>query len=91
MKTLRPLFIGLFLIGVLLFILGTIITFLPGAEQDWYIGTAVPIAFGLLVREKAFRIASILLLITCIIVAIEGHKHGVEYRKKLQEIHHQDH
>ena len=76
-----PLF---FLIGVVCFLMGSCITFVPGAEQGWFTFTAACLIGGLFSRSWLARVAAVILVALSIAAAIDGRRRGIEYRPHLQ-------
>ena len=76
---------ALFWFGVLWFGLGNVITFVPGAEREWFIAVAGLVAFGLIVPRCSYRIAAALLLLLSVLAAFAGHKRGIGYREDLDQ------
>ena len=74
-----------FWLGVMHALLGSIVTFVPGAECGWYIFSGVLISFGLIVPKRRYRIAAVILASLCFAGAYSGYVRGVEYRKWLNE------
>jgi hypothetical protein len=68
-------------------ILGTLIDFVPGAEEDWFWLCVPFLLFGFLTRSRIQMIAAFLLMVFATIAAIQGHKHGAQYRAWLKEKH----
>ena len=80
---------GLFWLGGCLFVIGNFITFVPGADEPFFIVTAILTAFGLLVPKWFYRIAAVILLVASSLMAYEVHRRGVEYREDYER-HHMD-
>jgi len=78
----------IFWFGVAGFVLGEIITFVPGGEQEWFTIAAILVAFGFLVPKRLYRIAALIFLVLSILAAIEGHKQGIKYRQFLETKRH---
>jgi hypothetical protein len=72
-----------FWLAVLLAVLGCIITFVPGAECQWFSIVAALSLFGLFIPKIFYRSAATLLLILSIIAAVHGYQRGVEYRQRV--------
>ena len=75
---------ALFWFGVLWFILGTFITFVPGGEQDWFTIAGVLTAFGFFIPQRRYRIAALVFVALSIFAAFDGHRQGIEYRQHLE-------
>lgn len=71
-----------FWLGMMLFLLGSMISFIPGAETDWYIITAGLVGMGFFVSSKYYRIAAIFTVAICVFCAYAGYNRGVEYQHK---------
>jgi hypothetical protein len=80
MKKLRALLIIAFWAGVTFTMLGQVICFIPGAETRYFVGCAVLCLCGLLVRSKAYSIASVPLVAISVALAIVGYRNGERYR-----------
>ena len=68
--------------AVVLAILGTIISFVPGAECGWFLFVAVHSVAGLFIPKSCYRIAAAALLIFALKVAYDGYQGGVRYRER---------
>ena len=79
----KTIIIGISGLGTLMFILGQIITFVPGAETDWFLTTAALLAFGAFSRVRIWRITVVVLTILALGAAFMGHKRGIEYKEWL--------
>ena len=84
-RPVRALLYLAFWFGVLWLLLGSIISFVPGAEQSWFTFTGGLLLGGLFIPRWPYRIASIVLIAVCVSAAIAGHRSGIEYRHHLQE------
>jgi len=73
-----------FWLGVLWFVLGTFITFVPGGEQGWFTIAGVLTAFGFFVPQRRYRIAAFVFVALSTFAAFAGHKRGIEYRQYLE-------
>ena len=71
-----------FWFGAILFVLGSFISFYPGAETNWFVISASLTAFGLLVPSRRYRVPSILIVGVCLYWAYFGYHRGIEYREK---------
>ncbi len=78
---------ALFWIGACLFVVDNFISFVPGAEVGFFIVAAILIAFGLFIPKWFYRIAALVLIVACSLLAIDGHRRGVEYREHLDRYH----
>jgi len=70
--------------GCALFGLGQVISFYPGAECGWFILAGLLCMSGLIIRGKAYRIAAIILVCLSAILAVAGHRRGVDYRNRTE-------
>lgn len=87
-RLLRPLWPVLrfvFGCGIVLLLLGQIITFYPGAEERFYTFTGSLLLTGLVLPSRAYRIVSIVLIVFCVWGAVEGQRCGVKYRSFLEQ------
>lgn len=73
----------LFWLAVFLAALGSIITFVPGAEFGWFLVVAGLALAGLFIPRVAYRISAVVLLILALVLAFDGHRRGVEYRQRV--------
>ena len=73
-----------FWFGVMLFVLGSIISFYPGVEARWYAITAAFVGFGLFVPAKTYRVATLLIVGVCLIGVCDGYQRGMEYQEWLR-------
>ena len=80
----RGIWISGFWAGCALFTLGQVISFYPGAERGWFILAGLLCVSGLLIRGKVYRIAAIILVCLSGVLAIAGHRRGVDYGKWLE-------
>ena len=71
-----------FWIGVLLFALGSFITFVPGSEAGWFVVTACLLVPGFLIPKRRYRFASAALVGLCLLYAYFGYLDGVRYRER---------
>jgi len=63
-------------------ILGSLITFIPGAERNWFLvvaGLSIP---GFFISKRSFRIAAMLLFLLALGCAYSGHRRGIEYHER---------
>jgi hypothetical protein len=74
-----------FWIGLLLAALGSVMSFVPGAECGWFVAAGILLSFGLLGPKRYYRIAAMILGLLCCAYAYSGHVRGIEYRKWLNE------
>ena len=80
MKT-KPIILAVFSLGALMFVLGQIISFVPGAETTWFLATVAMLTSGLFIKSNLWRIVTSLFIIVALTAAITGHKRGTEYRE----------
>ncbi len=71
-----------FWLGMMLILLGSMISFFPGAETGWFIITAVLVSMGFFVSSKYYRIAALVIVAICVFWAYAGYNRGVEYRER---------
>jgi hypothetical protein len=69
-----------FWVGVALMIQGLLMSFYPGAECWYFSIVAGLLPFGVILRKKAYKIASILLAVFAIYCVYGGYQRGVQYR-----------
>lgn len=74
--------------GVVLVILGSMISFVPGRETYWFSCTSLLIAGGLFASGYKYKIASIILLVLCLIATYNGYIRGIEYVEFLKTRRH---
>jgi hypothetical protein len=70
-------------LAVLMGILGCVVTFVPGAECEWFGIVAALSLFGLFIPKFFYRGAATLLLVLSILAAMNGHQRGIKYRQWL--------
>ena len=68
--------------AVLLAVLGTFITFVPGAECGWFLLVAVLSVAGFFIPKTCYRIAAAALLIFALKAAYDGYQGGIRYRER---------
>ena len=68
-----------FWLGVLMGVLGCVMTFVPGAECGWFLVVAALSLFGIFIPKAFYRSAATLLLVLSIIVAVRGFGRGMKY------------
>ena len=73
-----------FWLGVLWFVLGVLIDFVPGGEQSWFTIAAVLTPFGFFVPQRRYRIAALVFVVLSTFAAFNGHKRGIEYHQFLE-------
>lgn len=83
MRTARKLLYFPFWSAVTLTVLGSFVTFYPGAECGWYLGVAALSLAGLFIPSVFYRVGAALLLLLALYAAYSGYRHGVEYREWL--------
>ena len=76
-----------FWVAVLFEVLGSAITFVPGAECDWFLVTAGLSVFGLFIPKTYYRVGAAALLILALSNAYQGYQHGKEYRLRFSTQH----
>ena len=72
-----------FTAGVVLGLLGSVISFAPGAEVWWFLTVAVLSVSGFFIPKLMFRIAAALMLVIALAAAIDGCRRGIAYRRYL--------
>src|SRR5437870_4678751 len=70
-----------FSFGIFLYVLGAIITFVPGAEQGWFTVAGVFVCTGIFVPRWYIRVAALVFAVFCASAAFKGHQSGIEYRQ----------
>jgi hypothetical protein len=85
LRPLRPLLRFVFGSGVVLLLLAQIITFIPGAEERFYIFTGCLLLAGLVLPGWPCRIVAVVLIAYCIWGAVEGQRRGIKYRSLLEQ------
>jgi hypothetical protein len=76
---------ALFRFGGLWFVLGNFITFIPGAEKEWFMVAAGFVAFGLFVPRWHYRIPAAIFLLLSVLAAFDSHHRGIEYGQRLEQ------
>ena len=79
-----PISVMAFWLGVILGILGSFISFVPGGEAYWFAFTSIFIACGLFANGSLIRIAAFVLLALCLIATYNGYVRGIEYQEFLR-------
>ena len=74
----KTIFIGISALGTLMYVLGQIMSFVPGAETTWFLTTAALLAFGVFSRVRIWRITVVVLAILALGAAFMGHQRGIE-------------
>ncbi len=75
---------ALFYLGIGMFLFGQAATFVPGAEEGYFITAAVLLAFGLFI-PRWHCVLAVLFLIACGFEIREGHREGLRYRQRVEE------
>jgi type II secretory pathway component PulF len=70
-----------FWLGMILFFLGSIISFYPGSEAGWYATAAILVGFGFFVPSKGYRIAAFMIVAICLFWTFTGYNRGMEYQE----------
>lgn len=86
MKLLRDFAAGAFWVALILHVLGSFTTFVPGAERGYFLVVACLASAGLIVPQRRYRVAAGFLVFLSLVGACYGHIRGVEYRERLNEI-----
>ncbi len=71
-----------FWIGVMKFLLGSMISFMPGAETIWFIITAGLVSAGFFASGKYYRITALVIVAICVLWAYSGYYRGIEYQQR---------
>ena len=74
-----------FSLSVVLGALGQLITFIPGAEIEWFALAAILVIPGFVIPKWSFRSASCVLLLLWSMSAFSGYTRGKEYEAYLKE------
>lgn len=82
-KAIKFLSLGTFGLGVLVVFLCGIVTFVPGAESDYYGIAACLFGFSLISGRKIRRGVAAILLIVCVAQSYRGYVRGREYKTQL--------
>jgi hypothetical protein len=73
-----------FWFGTMLFVLGSFISFYPGAEAGWFAVTGALVGCGFFVPSKRYRIATIAIVAICLFWTFAGYQRGLEYQEWLK-------
>ena len=84
-RRLRPVLRFVFGSGVVLLLVGQIITFYPGAEEGFYTITGCLLLAGLVLPGWPYRVVSVVLIAYCIWGAVEGQRRGIKYQSFLKQ------
>lgn len=84
MRSIRPLLILAFWSGCVLFGLGQVITFRPGAETAWFAVSAGLCLCGFLLGARKYGIAAFILVAAGIALSVWGYRHGQQYEAWLK-------
>lgn len=68
--------------AVLLTILGTIITFVPGGECGWFLLVAALSIAGFFISKTCCRVAAAMLMVFALKAAYDGDQGGIRYRER---------
>jgi hypothetical protein len=74
-----------FWLGLLLAVIGSVMSFVPGADCEWFIVAGILLALGLLIPTRRYRSAAFILCSLCFFFAYSGYLRGVEYRQWLKQ------
>ncbi len=74
----------LFWLGMIKFFLGSMISFMPGAESSWFIITAGLVSGGFFVSSKYYRITALVIVAICVFGAYSGYHRGIEYQERVR-------
>jgi preprotein translocase subunit SecF len=61
-----------FSLGIMGFVLGQLITFVPGAESSWFIASGILVLAGLVLPRWYERVTAVVLFGICILAANPG-------------------
>lgn len=73
-----------FWMGVVFWVLGSVISFYPGAEVEHFGLTGLLVSAGFLVPNRKYQIAAFIFLVLCMLAVYSGYHRGVEYQEWLQ-------
>ena len=76
---LDPVFKGCFFCGIVLFAMGNVMSFVPGAEVAWFLCCVGLLLPGLLLSRRKYTSTAAILMVLCLILASQGHRRGLEY------------
>lgn len=85
LRPLRPVLRFVFGSGIVLLLLGQIITFYPGAEERFYTFTGCLLLAGLVLPGWPYRVISVVLIAYCIWGVVEGQRRGIKYQSFLEQ------
>lgn len=74
-----------FWFGVSLVVLGSVMSFVPGAECQWYVAAGLFVALGGIVPKWQYRISAVILCSLCFYFAYAGYWRGIDYQDKLRK------
>lgn len=73
-----------FWLGATMAVLGSFITFYPGAECQHFLLAGTLSSFGAWVPKWSYRFAAIVVCSLCLLSAYSGYHRGIEYQETLQ-------
>lgn len=88
LRAFAPAFRFSFFCGVVLFVIGNVASFYPGAESIWFLCTAVLLLPGVLLARRGHVVAAILMFALSLLYSATGHSRGVEYQRWLDAQEH---
>lgn len=71
-----------FACGVIMCLMGMVVSFVPGSEQGWFTVAGLLVSAGILLPHWQVRAAAIVIAIFCAYAAFEGHRRGDKYRER---------
>jgi acetyl esterase/lipase len=83
--TLNGLLRALLWFGGTFFVLGHVVSFVPGSGTPWFIATAILAAAGLLVQSIRYRLAAAIIVTLSILSAREQYRIGIRYQEEVRE------
>ena len=75
-----------FWFGIVLGVLGSLTTFVPGGETYWFGFTAIFLAAGLFANGYKYRISAAILLILYLVATYNGYMRGIEHQEFLKTL-----
>ena len=70
-----------FWLNAVLFVLGTMISFYPGADAKWFATTAALVGCGFFVPNKSYRFAVAVIVAICLLSTYTGYQRGMHYQE----------
>ncbi len=72
-----------FWFGLAFAFLGSLVSFGPGDQYIWFVPNGLLFAMGLLIPNRGYRIAAIVLSVLCFLYAYSGHQNGIQNQQWL--------